>query len=46
MRYLILVGLLAGAAMACQDTAAPRETAEAGYIATVAKAGYRIQLPP
>lgn len=25
MRYLILIGLLAGAATACQDTAAPRE---------------------
>jgi ketosteroid isomerase-like protein len=27
MRHLILVGLLAGAAMACQDSAAPRESA-------------------
>lgn len=27
MRHLILIGLLAGAAMACQDTAAPRESA-------------------
>jgi ketosteroid isomerase-like protein len=27
MRHLILVGLLAGAAMACQDAAAPRESA-------------------
>jgi transcriptional regulator len=26
MRHLILIGLLAGAAMACQDTAAPRES--------------------
>ena len=29
MRHLILVGLLAGAAMACQDSAAPRESASA-----------------
>jgi ketosteroid isomerase-like protein len=27
MRHLILIGLLAGAAMACQDSAAPRESA-------------------